>query len=80
MTTDPITLAVRSVLGDYVSPEKAHAVAAALRPIHGREAADIANDSRPTNNEDDFDTGGHTIADLIVDNITSAFGVTDNDH
>lgn len=35
---DEITRAVRSVLGEMTSPETAHRLAKALRPIHGREA------------------------------------------
>lgn len=37
---DEITSAVRGVLGEMTSPETAHRLAKALRPIHGREAAD----------------------------------------
>ena len=66
---EAITNAIKSVLGDYASPEKIRALDEALRPIYGREAAMIADKSRPMVDEDDFDTGGHTIADLIVDTI-----------
>jgi hypothetical protein len=38
----------------------------------------VADESRPYNNEDDFDTGAHNVTDLIVDNLIEVFGVTDN--
>lgn len=43
MPNDPITAAVRSVLGEFTSPETAARLSAVLRPIHGEEAAKIAD-------------------------------------
>jgi hypothetical protein len=45
MTTDAITIAIRSVLGDDASPEKIRELDAVLRPIYGAEAALLASAS-----------------------------------
>ena len=74
---DEITSAVRSALGDFISPEKANALATALRPIHGREAVEairqVAGKAEYDGPEACFWVG--QAADVIAE----AFGVTEHD-
>lgn len=89
MPNEAITSAIKSVLGEYASPEKIAALDAVLRPIYGAEAAEGAamwrrDDARAVAmnlfglSEHDVAVAANTargIEELIFD----AFGVTDHD-
>ena len=83
MITDQITDAVRSVLGEFVSPEKAHALADALRPIFGKEAAVLAFATEAQwpefcTDRDAWGQGHDDHAEAADARIRRAFGVKDD--
>lgn len=85
MLNESITDAIKSVLGEYASPEKIRALDAALRPIYGREAIAVTTqcgnfgDYRPEELTKDYGLPKFEMMHAIISDIRSSFGVTDND-
>ena len=84
MPSEAITSAIRSVLGDYASPEKIAALDAVLRPIYGAEAAVLAFVSEAPKPEfcTDYEAWGQghdDHAEAADARIRNAFGATNHD-